>query len=99
MKLSTKTSKGNIMNTAKTVLADIESIQKNFTSSYKRLKKDEALAYFSDNSSLHETARKLATEAIDRLYEGVVWEDDVTTSAIVSVLDAVITRYRIAHSS
>ena len=87
------------MNTADAVLADLESIQKNFASSYKRLKKDEAVGYFSENTSFHVTARNLATVAIDRLQEDVVWEDDVTTSAIVSILDAVITRYRVAHSS
>lgn len=83
---------------ADTVLADLENIQGRFVHENRRFVKSDLLEKFVNDETLSKEARDLTTEAVDRMYQDVVWEDDVFGNHVVSILDVLKLRYRLTHS-
>jgi hypothetical protein len=79
---------------SETVIADLNAIQKHFVTEVGRFKKADVFSRFLENEELSREARDLAVASIDRMYEGLVWEDDVFGYHVVSIIDVTIIRYR-----
>lgn len=89
---------GTASATSEKVLEDLAEIQNRFEGKFGRLRKEDTLAKFAEDDSLSQEARDLAIGSIERMYEGVIWEDDVFYGNVISILDVTITRYRISIS-
>lgn len=84
--------------TSEKILEDLAEIQNRFEGKFGRLRKEDVLGFFAEDESLSQEARDLATASIERMYEGVIWEDDIFYGNVISILDVTITRYRISLS-
>lgn len=80
--------------TSEKILEDLEEIQNRFEGQFGRLHKAETLGKFVSDESLSQEARDLASASVERMYEGLVWEDDIFHGNVISILDVTITRYR-----
>jgi hypothetical protein len=85
-------------NQTETVLADFDNIQQRFIRENRRFVKSDVLEKFVNDETLSQEARDLTAEAVEGMYENVVWDDDVFGNHVVSILDLVKLRYRKAHS-
>ena len=85
-------------NQTETVLKDLASIQQRFVHENRRFLKGDLLEKFVNDESLSQEARTLTSEAVERMYQDVVWEDDVFGNHVTSILDVLIIRYRKTHS-
>jgi hypothetical protein len=87
-----------VENQTETVLKDLANIQQRFVHENRRFRKGDLLEKFINDESLSQEARNLTSEAVDRLYEDVVWEDDVFGTDLGVILEVLIARYRLTHS-
>jgi hypothetical protein len=85
-------------NQSETVIEDLSSIQERFVHEAGRFTKSEMLEKFINDDELSQEARTLAADAVERMYHGVVWEDDVFGNQLVAALDIVIIRYQRSNS-
>lgn len=85
-------------NQTETVLADLANIQQRFVHENRRFLKGDLLEKFVNDESLSQEARSLTSAAVERMYQDVVWEDDVFGNHVTSILDVLIVRYRKDHS-
>jgi hypothetical protein len=81
-------------NQTDTVLKDLVTIQERFIREPGRFYKSAMLDKFVKDEGLSEEARNLAADAVERIYQDVVWEDDVRGYELVSALDIAMIRYR-----
>lgn len=81
-----------------TVIADLENIKKRFVRENRRFVKGDVLEKFVNDEDLSKEARDLVSEAVDRMYEDVVWEDDIFGNHVSSIVDVLVVRYRNTHS-
>lgn len=85
-------------NQTETVVKDLKTIQQRFIHENRRFMKNDLLEKFINDESLSQEARDLTSAAVDRLYEDVVWDDDVFGNHVTSILEVLIVRYRRMHS-
>lgn len=87
-----------VENQTEIVLKDLASIQQRFVHENRRFLKGDLLEKFVNDESLSQEARDLTSAAVDKMYEDVVWEDDVFGNHVTSILEVLIVRYRNTHS-
>lgn len=85
-------------NQINTVASDLQKIKDLFAQENRRFVKSDMLAKFINDETLSPKSRALASEAVEGLYEDVVWEDDVFGYHLSISLGVVKLRYELANS-